>query len=497
MVNVGSGMVMDDSGSLSPPPPALPPRRYRGEMDLTVVDRQPTSHSVALPSRCADTTNGESTLPHDTYANQLRRQARRYQQSRGSSFSHHRPGPPDWKPPPPPFLPQELPHQTSYDEMVSTRRSFESEFGVKLHSEDALSPPLVSPQELPRQQSYDATVFTRRSFESELGGKFHAEDVLSCVSETDHPKSAKNSTTESEIKNSSTSLPEVGTPSVDPDTARSEVQRVLGHHIESPRDSSFESVSTSDLHHESPSSVTHGCHPAVDVVSAYDRYYGVLDDTRSLSQSFSSVDSRSSDVSCVRRFSQPAVKLSAQVTRRGSNFAETSSRSAESSTIERSTDSPYSGQHALMVNQKVTSTSDAEIPNGRNHLNTSVEVQPEIVTPCLKDAADTSGKVVDQEQSPPEVTEPSLTEPKFFRRQKFPVELECVRQAETVAGLLRRMDRDEGLVNILVPCPGHRTATDFMAKVLNMVEPELRTYDDLPETLRLRLSARDVRHSSL
>lgn len=469
MVHVGSGMVKDDSSAASPPAPALPPRRYRGETDLTMVDRLPPVHpSAALSSRCMDATNGESTLPHDTYANQLRRQARRYQQSRGSSFSHPRPPPPDWKPPPPPFSPQELPPQPSSDDIAS--RSFESEHR-KSNADDALGSAHIS--ELEAHRSFITSSST---------SSYYSTDKSSAH----------------------TSMPELETPNADTGLSASRnktlnVQQTNLNLSQSPGNSSFDSNSTSDQHLESSSSMSHG-HPAVDVVSGYDRYYSVGDHTASsLSRSTSSFipsDSQSSEASYIRRSSQSAVQLRLQATRRGSHSTESSPQSAESSAIERSTSSaslPVNSDSVLIVDQKVGLTSDAGLPAGKRQLYSDVEVRLE-TAPSFEDTEASSSNV---EESLPEVTEPSLTELKFFRRQKFPAEVDCVQQAEVVAGLLRRMDRDEALVNVLVPAAGHRTATDFMAKVLGIVESEHRSYDHLPESLRLRLSARDARHAAL
>jgi len=240
-------------------------------------------------------------------------------------------------------------------------------------------------------------------------------------------------------------------------------------------------------------------HPPVDVVSGYDRYYGVADLSTPLSRSFSSIfppDGRTadvSDVSTVRRSSQTDVQFTTRY--HASHSTETSSpRHGES--IERCTSLSslaVDRDRVFAVDQKAGLTSHAG-PSARSH---NVEVCRE-TTPSFKDV-DSSVKVEEDEQSQTELIEPRLTELKFFRRQKFPVEVECVRQAEVVAGLLRRTDRDESLVNVLVPSVEHRTATDFMSKVLGMVESGQRScvYDSLPEMLRLRLCARDGRHAVL
>jgi len=472
MVHAGSGMATGDFGSESPPPPALPPRRYRGEMDLTMVDRLPsTAHQgVAQSARCMDTTNGESTLPHNTYANQLRRQAQRYQRTRGSSFSHPRPPPPDWKPPPPPpYLPQDLPPS---DNTSSTRRSLESEV-QKSRAEDAFSSTRVSESEACKSRVALTSSFNNYSPESEV------------------PKSsARTAVPEFETRTAGMSL-------LTPGNKTTEVRQTTPNMSQSPPDNSFDSNYTGDQRLTGTSPVTY---PEVDVVSGYDRYYRIGDRVTSLSYSFSSFspsNSHSSEVLSARRSSQPAVQLASQP-RHSSHPTETSTQNAESSPVEQPTCSSafsiYTG-HALPVDQKAALTSDAGLPTGRTHLNTDVEIRPE-TAPSSRDT-ESSSKVEEEEQSLPEVIEPSLTELKFFRRKKFPAEVDCVRQAEVVAGLLRRLERDEALVSILVPSTGHRTATDFMAKVLGVVESEQQCYDDLPESLRLRLSERDARHAAL
>jgi len=449
---------MDDSTGVSPPAPALPPRRYRGEVDLTMVDRLPPS-GAASSSRSMDATNGESTLPQDTYANQLRRQARRYQHSRGSSFSHPRPPVPDWKPPLPPVLPPEPPPQPTSDDPAG--RSFESGLR-KLHSADAPSSSRIEDSEVPKSWS-----------------------ALS--------SSSNNYTTSLEPEKSSarTSLPDIETPGIAASELKpTEVQEDVNR---SRRSSFFDPNSGGDRELGSSSSATYQ-HPEVDVVSGYDRYYSSGDHTTSLSRSFSSFipsDSQSTEIPSVRRSSHSSVSLNVQPTK-------TSPRNAVgTSAMERSASSASftNNENSLSVDQKALSISDVEFPVGKSQLNIEVELQEATVS---SEDPEVSSNIEEGKQSPTvDLPEPSLTELKFFQRLRFPAEADCARQAEIVAGLLRRMDRDDALVNALLSSTGHRTATDFMAKVLGMAESEQRCYDDFPETLRLRLSARDIRHAAL
>ena len=465
-MQVGSGAAMDDSTAVSPPPPALPPRRYRGEMDLTAVDRLP---SVVTPSpNCMDSTNGESTLPHNTYANQLRRQARRYQQSRGSSFSHYRP-PPDWKPPPPPILPQEPP---SSSDPTFTCKSSESD-RRKSRAEVAF----------PSGHTNESDVHkTRIELTASSGSRMTVPELHKSWEHTSF---------------SAAETPNAATISLVSGNKVYEVQNSTANVSNSPRESSFSS--------ENSSTVISG-HPAVDVVSGYDRYYSVgsSDHSPSLSRSFSvgvPLDSESTKTSCIRRSSQPAVQLSARLKvplRGGTQSTETSPRNAvESSAVERSTSFPsifVGGDSTSTVDHTVETTASAGLPGGKLHLNTSGEVEEKTTpTPSPKDL-EASGSVDGVSQ---EVIEPRLTEPTFFQRQKFPMEMDCARQAEIVAGMLRRMDRDESLSSILVPSAGHRSAIDFMAKVLGLSESDPDSCDDLPEPLRQRISSRATRHAAL
>jgi len=466
-LNTENGVAMDDSAVShgSPPAPALPPRRYRGEMDLRVVDRLPHSRPAVPPSvRCRDSTNGESTLPHDTYASELRRQARRYQQTqtRGSSFSHPRPRP-DWKPPPPPLLPHDPSPQPTVDDSTSSGTSFDSDL---------------------------------------LRSRTETVACLSHVRESEAEKSSKGMN-ELELQKSCTrpSVPVVYTPDADSglspwENSTSEVRHItLNNNLQSPRGNNTDSNFSGAHRIVSSSSVTSG-YPVVDVVSGYDRYYSIGGDhsTIALSRSFSSVnpDDWSSEVSGSRRLSQPAMQL----TRRGLQSTETSPRNVESLAAERSTSSSVSieSEHDSSIDQKTQSTSsNVGLPAGRNHI--AVEVKPDSESSSRD--LEASSTVEEVAQSLSEVTELSLTELKFFQRRKFPAEVDCARQVEIVAGLLQKMDRDETLVSILVPSSGHRTATDFMTKVLGMVESDHCSYDSLPESLRLRLSARDTRHAAL
>jgi len=456
---------VDDFGAVSPVPPALPPRRYRGEMDLTTVDRSPPIHRRISPSlRSIDTTNGESTLPHDTYANQLRRQARRYQQTRGSSFSHPRPPPPDWKPPPPPpVLPQYL---LPFDDPISYCRS----------------------SELKTSQA---------EVESSLSHIGEAETGQSWI---EPALSSSNHATESGLQKSLTyrSLPEVDAACAGTGISalENETSRVERLNLHSPREGTSALDSFSDRHLGSTHSVT--CeHPVVDVVSGYDRYYslGSNHSMISLSRSFSSVipsDSPSSELPSVRRLSHSSAQPDAQ------HSSETSPRNPELSAIERSTSSaslPIHTDDALSVHQKAQSTSNLESVTTSSYLNNADDSQPVIA--LSSENLSTSSKAEEKEQSLSEATELSLTEMKFFRRQKYPVEADCARQVDIVAGILRWMDRDEALVNILVPFSGHKTATDFMTKVLTMADSECRSYDDLPESMHHRLCERDSRHAAL
>jgi len=448
MVHVGSGVSVDDSAGHSPPAPALPPRRYRGEVDLTMVDHLPPP-SVALSSRCVDTTNGESTLPHDTYANQLRRQARRYQHSRGSSFSHSRPPLPDWKPPPPPFLPPELPPPPASDEPAG--RKFDSEVRADR----------IVESEVPKSWAGLASGSSSYATELEL------EKSSACMSVPD-------------VESTGLSASEAKT---------TEVQQTTVGVNRSPQSSLHVSNSGGDQELGSSSSATYR-HPEVDVVSGYDRYYSIGDHTTSLSRSFSSFipsDSQSTEMSGVRRLSGSAVHLNAQSTK--------TSRSAVTEPPASSTTFSINSLRAVTVGQKSVSISDAGLPVGRRQPTIEDEVQVE-TTPSSEDPK-SSSNIEGGTLSQPDVTEPRLTELKFFQRLKFPAEVDCSRQAEIVAGLLRRTDRDEALLNMLASSSGHRTATDFMAKVLGMVECEPRRYEDFPETLQLRLSARDSRHAAL
>ena len=469
MVQVGSGVAVDDSGAVSPPAPALPPRRYRGEMDLTAVDR-PSSGHQAMSSRGVDTTNGESTLPHDTYANQLRKQARRYQQTRGSSFSHPRPPLPDWKPPPPPFVQQELPPPASTSDTICSGRSLESELW-RSHVRDVPNSSQVTESESTKSSATPTSISTNYTTKLESRKPL----ALSSVQEFESPNAdASLSMSQNEM---------------------TEVRQTVSNVSQSSQGSTCDSNSGSDHQVETSSSLTYG-HPAVDVVSGYDRYYGVGDHTSSLSRSFSSFipsEGRATEMPCIRRLSQPAAQMCSQPTRLGSHSNKTSPRSAESSAIERATSFSslfVNSDNIPTVEQKAVLISDVGLSAGR----TDVEVRTETM-PSFHDT-EASSKV-EEKQRLPEVIEPTLTELKFFRRQKFPAEVDCSRQAELVAGLLRRSDRDEALVNILVPSTGHHTATDFMAKVLGMVDSDQHVYDDLPESLRLRLSARDARHAAL
>jgi len=301
-----------------------------------------------------------------------------------------------------------------------------------------------------------------------------------------------------------TSLPVVDTPNADAgllpsENNTSEVQHfTANNNLQSSRGGSIDSNLCGNQHIINSSTVV--CeHPVVDVVSGYDRYYSIGGDhpTSSLSRSFSSVipsDSRSSQVPGVRRLSQPAV----QPARHGLRSTETSPRNAESLAANRSTSSTslsIDSEHDLSTEQKAWSTASGELPAGRCHFNTAVEFKPDSES-SSKDLG-ASSKVEKVAQSSPEAAEVSLTELKFFRRQKFPAELDCAQQAEIVAGLLQRIGRDETLVNILVPSSGHRSATDFMTKVLGIEESDHCSCDDLPESLRLRLSARNARHAAL
>ena len=467
-VNVENGMAVDDLfvSHGSPPAPALPPRRYRGEMDLRMVDPLPRSRQ-APSMRSVDSTNGESTLPHDTYANQLRRQARRYQHSRGSSFSHPRP-PPDWKPPPPPALPHDLPLQPSVDDSPSCRTSFGSD-----------------------QRKSRAEVVSCLSHVSDSeAGKSWIQLTSNSNSDTNRLEFTKSW--------GRSSLPVVDAPNSDAglsprENKTSEVQHFTAkNNLQSSRDGSTVLNFSGGQNITSSSLVTSG-HPVVDVVSGYDRYYSIGDDhpTTSLSRSFSSIipsDSWSSEVPSARRLSQPAVHLTRH---------ETSPRNAESLTAERSKSSlslSIDSEYDSSIDQKAQSTSTVELPTERSHLDNTVEVKPDSES-SSKDLQASSKVDEEVTQSPPEVMEFSLTELKFFRRQKFPVELDCARQAEIVAGMLQKMERDETLVNILAPSSGHRTATNFMTKVLEMADRS--SYDGLPESLRLRLSARDTCHAAL
>ena len=469
MVQVGSGVAVDDSGAVSPPAPALPPRRYRGEMDMTSVDRLSSGHQ-ALSSRCVDTTNGESTLPHDTYANQLRKQARRYQQTRGSSFSHPRPPLPDWKPPPPPVV-QELPLPPSTNDTASSSRSLESE-PWRPHSKDVPNSSQVTESESSKSSATPASISTNYTT------KLESRKPLA-------PSSVQEFETSDADATFSMSQNET-----------MEARQTMSNISQSSQGSTCDSNSGSDRQVETSSSLTYG-HPAVDVVSGYDRYYGVGDHTSSLSRSFSNFipsDSRAMEVPCIRRLSHPVAQMISQPTRHGSHSNETSPRSAESSTIEHATSSStltIDSNNVPTVERKAALISGVV---GLSARRTDMEIQTE-TTPSLDDT-ETSSKV-EEKQSQQEVIEPTLTELKFFRRQKFPAEVDCSRLAELVAGLLRRSDRDEALVNVLVPPAGHHTPTDLMAKVLGMADSDHRVYDDLPETLQLRLSARDARHAAL
>jgi len=468
-VNIENGVVVDDFAVCrgSPPAPALPPRRYRGEIDLRLVDRPPHSrHGVA--ARSMDSSNGESTLPHDTYANQLRKQARRYQQTRVPSFSHPRP-PPDWKPPPPPTLPHDSPPQPFADS-ASSCTGLDSDL--------------------------------RKSRAEIISCLSHVSESEAGKSWTELASNANSDINELELQKSwaHASLPVVDAQSADVRLSSSEVQHVTANNLQLSHGSFVDASFCSSQHITSSSSAT--ClRPMVDVVSGYDRYYSSGGDhpTSSLSRSFSSVipsDSWSSEVSGTanRRSSQPAIQL----TRHGLQLTETSPRNAESSAAERSISSTslsVDSEHDLSVDQKAWSASSVELPAGRSYFNATDEVGPDS-DQSSKDLS-VSIRVEELSQSLPEVAELSLTELKFFQRHKFPVELDCARQAEVVAGLLQRMDRDETLVNILVPSSGHRTATDFMMKVLGIVETDRCSYDSLPESLRLRLLARDARHAVL
>ena len=450
-MNVERGVSVDDSAGVSPPAPALPPRRYRGEVDLSVLDHLPPP-GVAVPSRCVDTTNGESTLPHDTYANQLRRQARRYQHSRGSSFSHQRPPPPDWKPPPPPVLPKELSPQPS------SGRGLDLE-PQKSPAEDTWNSGHVSGPEVPRSRAPLNSSSGRYTIESEL----EKSSVLTS------PRAAVTS----DLSVSKTA----------------EVRQTSAAVSLSPRGNFFDSKPSSDRQLGSSLPMTYP-HPAVDVVSGYDRYYSAGDHTTSLSRSFSSFipsDSQSStEVSGVRSSSRSALQLNVQPTKTSPRNAVTSNAMERStSCMTFSTES----DRTVTVDQKAASVSDAALPVERGQPGMEAEVQTE-----ASEGTKSSGNF---EEDQPEVTEPSLTELRFFRRAKFPAEVDCAQQAEVVAGLLKRTDRDEALVNMLLSSAGHRTATDFTAKVLGMSESEDRHYDDFPETLQLRLSARDSRHAAL
>jgi len=455
VVNIENGVAVDDSAVCrgSPPAPALPPRRYRGEMDLRMVDRPPHSRQ-GVAARSMDSTNGESTLPHDTYANQLRKQARRYQQTRVPSFSHPRP-PPEWKPPPPPSQPPG-------DVSASSGTSFSSD-PRKSRAEEVSCLSHVSASEAGK-----SWIELASNSNSDVNG-------LEVQKSWAHP-----------------SVPVADILSADVGLSSSEVQHITANNFQSSRGNFVNSSCCGSQHISSPL-VTCG-HLMVDVVSGYDRYYSIGGDhpTASLSRSFSSViplDSRSSDMSGARRLSQPAMQL----TRHGLQLAEASPRNAERSTS--STSLSIDSEHDFSVDQKAWSASSVELPAGRGHFNTTDEVNPDSES-SSKDLS-TSSKVEEVAQNPPEVTELSLTELKFFRRLKFPVELDCARQAEVVAGLLQRMDRDETLVSILVPSSGHCTATDFITKVLGIAETDQCSYESLPESLRLRLSARDARHAAL
>jgi len=456
-VHTGSGICVDDSAGLSPPAPALPPRRYRGEVDLTAVDRLPPSSAVASASRFVDPTNGESTLPHDTYANQLRRQARRYQHCRGSSFSHSRPPLPEWKPPPPPSLPPEPPPPLPPSLPSSDDRSFEPEFWTSL-AEDAPS---------------------FNNFEREFEASRSWAGLTS---------SSSNYATELEPEKSSacTAISDVQTPGLSlSDNRRTEVRQTTEDVIRLPHDSLLNSNSSGDQEARSSPSANYR-HPEVDVVSGYDRYYSIGDHMQtSLSRSFSSFipsDSQSgAEVSCGRRSSHPAV-------------TRTSLRSdIVASAIDQPTRSPSffstNSDHSLLADHEAGSISD----NERRHSN--IEVQPEVTV--FSSDPESFSNIDDGKHNQTEVIEPTLTKPKFFRRLTFPVEVDCARQAEVVAGLLRRTDRDEALVSTLVSTLGHHTATDFMAKVLGIVECEQHQYEDFPEVLQLRLTARDFRHAAL
>ena len=451
-------MSVDDSAAVSPPAPALPPRRYRGETDLTMVDRLPPT------SRGTDCTNGESTLPHDTYANQLRRQARRYQQSRGSSFSHPRPPPPDWKPPPPPppLLPQdpslEHPDVGSESELWKSRAAASVSGPGYVSGGRKSSIPLMISSSIGAPESEHHQAVARVSL-------FAAESPVS----------------DTGLENKTSAV------------QKADVNITLTSRERFDRHSPL----TTNHRLGSSSSLVYG-HPTVDVVSGYDRYYGVGDHlTTSLSRSFSSViptDIGSSEGSAFRRSSQPTVARSPQ-SRIGTRSPETSTINVESSDIERCSSSSFlstcgDNARALSSDHKVWSSSCAELPAGKRP--SDVEVPSEI-TPSSK-SPDSSGSVT---ESQPEVSVTSLAEPRFFRRHRFPSEEDCARQAEVVAGLLRRADRDDTLVNVLSPSAGHRTATDLVAKVLGVAESEQRCYDGVPELLRLRLCARDTRHVAL
>ena len=452
-VHAGSGIGADESAAgTSPPAPALPPRRYRGEVDLAAVDRPPPA--AASASGLADPTNGESTLPHDTYADQLRRQARRYQHGRGSSFSHPRPPPPDWKPPPPPpSLPPEPPPPPEFPAPPpSDNRSFEPE-PWKFHAaEDAPSTDHVG--------------------ESEVPGSW-----------TGLTSSPGNHIAEFKPEQSS-AIPDVQTP----ENRRTEVRQTTEDLSRSPRDGFFNSNSGGDREEEVGSSSSRIYqHPEVDVVSGYDRYYSIGDHTStSLSRSFSSFipfDGRSPvEGSCGRRSSQPALTKT----------------SLPSDIIASAVDRPPRSPSASTNSDRSLQESGSVADNERRQPDVEVKVQSEATT--SSEDPESFGNIEDGKRNQAElIVEPTLTEPKFHRRLTFPVEVDCARQAETVAGLVRRTDRDEALVNtLLVTASGqHRTAADFMAKVLGVVETERRQYDDFPEPLRLRLTARQSRHAAL
>jgi hypothetical protein len=511
-VNTGASLPSNEQQVYSPPPPALPPRRYRNN---GLDSSDPVNSGPVVPP-FDDGTNGEMTIRQDTYANQLRREAQRYQRAaHGGSFL--------------------AATRTYQARPAGSQRDSESLLGAPLTVEQSSglqpspSPPPLPQSSMPYNRSWSG------EYSNNVSQQQYDNDAAVMVTTDILPPNVGKCSPRLLEPVSTAYHNEVVLPTASDVANVSSRRRLNGSSVLSARHSTADigeekfvdcrQRSTVDLSTE-PDVIQDTPHTNTETIITSTEVFHPLKPAHSVQP-----DTQPTHVSCWHSADQPVIADLLQVDTRApvtdcqtvsdqKGVSKKFTKDAEGHGKRRPvlTTRPMSGESEVgsqlpVEHQQVGSQLAVTVREGGSQLSCGDILRPAssvarrvdtaIVPPSVRSpvpSSNDSNKVsqpVTVKSLTPEVTTTDVPDvilkPRYLVRRKSPSELCYCQHVELIIKHLRRISTDEPLTDCLLQPTERKMPTDYMNKVLGITHGAEESHDlnDLPELLRKRLTARD------